>query len=153
VVLGVVVTFIGQALTRRQTSALSIAEQKAALRNDRREAIFAFIDIARTVYVIAQQREEKGAPFDIDDKVRAMDHQLWFSAQCIDVLCTDEFRTATEEYTSTLYGHLLNTNFNTGELSDYELDEETKWYELARNADPRGGSADARALDEFGGAG
>jgi hypothetical protein len=116
-VLGVVVTFIGQALTRRQTSALSIAEQKAALRNDRREAIFAFIDIARTVYVIAQQREEKGAPFDIDDKVRAMDHQLWFSAQCIDVLCTDEFRTATEEYTSTLYGHLLNTNFNTGELS------------------------------------
>jgi predicted transcriptional regulator len=53
VALGVVVTFIGQALTRRQTSALSIAEQKAALRNDRREAIYHFIAAAQRVYAMA----------------------------------------------------------------------------------------------------
>jgi len=58
-VVGSIVAFIGQSLTRRQTSALSIAQQKADLRKDRRDAINEFLEAAERVYALATtQRKE-----------------------------------------------------------------------------------------------
>lgn len=131
VVLGIAVTSVTEAMRRRQTSALSIAEQKAALRNDRREAIFAFIDATQRVFQIAASRQ-RGERFEPDDTTREAEHDLYFRQNCIDVLCSDELRSAADMYASKMFWILMEPFPEEANLYDHAHDEEKKFFILAR---------------------
>ena len=104
--MGSIVTFVSQFLTRRQTSALSIAQQKAALRRDRRDAIHGLLEVAATIYEIAEARDE-GAKVEIDQRIRATQQQLEFKRRCIYMICRPELRSAADEYASKLFWLLV----------------------------------------------
>lgn len=91
VALGSAVTFIGQWLIRRQTSELSIVGQKAALRDDRREAIYSFLQAVQGCHdVIMREERDKERDFggDIEFHQRArVIGELWFRLACIKMMC------------------------------------------------------------------
>jgi hypothetical protein len=131
VVVGSIVTFIGQFLTRRQTSALSVAQQKADLRRDRRDAIHGLLEVAATIYEIAEARDE-GAKVEIDERIRATQQQLEFKRRCIDMICRPELRSAADEYASKLFWLLVEGPEKGGNLYEYADPEEKNFYEAAR---------------------
>jgi hypothetical protein len=114
VLVGIVVTFITGWLTRRQTSALSIAEQKAALRNDRREAIYTFIQAAERVRATAQTPTEdistitssvtlvRSYEREVRERRAEAEAELLFRQKCIDVVCRPDLRSAAGEYATQL---------------------------------------------------
>jgi hypothetical protein len=79
VLVGAMLTFVTQWLTRRQASELSIAQQKASLRNDRREAIYNFISTAEHVHQIVA-RDDKSAR-GIDRRKISQPTPSWLSAR------------------------------------------------------------------------
>jgi len=93
VALGAVGTWITQWLTRRQTSALSIAAQKAALREDRRKAIDNFLESVQVVDEIADAKYH-GAHLDVGEGRRAV-HDMWFRQKCLDVVASKELCSVT----------------------------------------------------------
>jgi hypothetical protein len=129
VVVGSIVTFIGQFLTRRQTSALSIAQQKADLRRDRRDAIHGLLEVAATIYEIAEARDE-GAK--IDERIRATQQQLEFKRRCVDMICRPELRSAADEYASKLFWLLVEGPEKGGNLNEYADPGEKNFYGAAR---------------------
>ena len=129
--MGSIVAFIGQSLTRRQTSALSIAQQKAALRADRRDAIHGLLEVAATIYEIADNRHD-GDKVEADDRIRATQQQLEFRRKCIDLICRPELRSAADEYTAKLFWLLLEGPGKGGNLYEYADPEEKNFYEAAR---------------------
>ena len=131
VVVGSIVTFVGQSLTRRQTSALSIAQQKAALRTDRSDAIHGLLEVAATIYEIAEVRGH-GDKVEIDDRIRATQQQLEFKRRCIDLICTAELRSAADEYAAKLFWLLVEGPAKGDKLYDYAEPEEKNFYEVAR---------------------
>ena len=102
VVVGSIVTFVGQFLTRRQMSAVSIAQQKAALRADRSDAIHRLLEVAATIYEIADNRNE-GDKVEIDDRIRATQQRLEFRRRSIDLIYRPELRSAADEYAAKLF--------------------------------------------------
>jgi len=125
------VAFIGQSLTRRQTSALSIAQQKAALRADRRDAIHGLLEVAATIYEIADNRHD-GDKVEADDRIRATQQQLEFRRRSIDLICRPELRSAADEYTAKLFWLLVEGPEKGGNLNEYADPEEKNFYEAAR---------------------
>ena len=124
-------TFVGQWLTRRQTSALSIAQQKAALRTDRSDAIHGLLEVAATIYEIAEVRGH-GDKVEIDDRIRATQQQLEFKRRCIDLICTVELRSAADEYAAKLSWLLVEGPAKGGKLYEYADPEEKNFYDVAR---------------------
>jgi hypothetical protein len=131
VVVGSIVTFIGQFLTRRQTSALSVAQQKADLRRDRRDAIHDLLEVAATIYEIAEARA-KGDQVAIDQRIRATQQQLEFKRRCIGMICRPELRSAADAYASKLSRLLAVGPERGGDLYEYANPEEKIFYEAAR---------------------
>jgi hypothetical protein len=131
VVVGSIVTFVGQSLTRRQTSALSIAQQKADLRRDRRDAIHRLLEVAATIYEIAETRNE-GDKVEIDHRIRAAQQQLEFRRRCIDLICRPELSSATDEYTTKLSSILVEGVPREANLYEYAEPEEKNFYDVAR---------------------
>lgn len=106
VALGSAVTFIGQWLTRRQTSELSIAGQKAALRDDRREAIYSFLQAVQGCHdVIMREERNKDRSFsgdiDLHERARAIG-ELWFRLACIKMMCRQDLVLAANACAETL---------------------------------------------------
>jgi hypothetical protein len=130
-VVGSIVAFIGQSLTRRQTSALSIAQQKAALRADRRDAIHGLLEVAATIYEIADNRHD-GDKVEADDRIRATQQQLEFRRKCIDLICRPELRSAADEYASKLLSLLVEGVPKGDNLYEYADPEEKNFYNVAR---------------------
>lgn len=132
VVLGVVVTFIGQILTRRQASILSVDNQKAALRSDRREAIYRFLEAAAPVYELVSVKAEY-SDLEFRDKMDKAQADLWFRQRCIDVVCRPELRKAASRYAKTLEQVLFRGLPTEGLiLGDYIADFERDFFDLAR---------------------
>ena len=131
VVVGSIVTFVGQFLTRRQMSAVSIAQQKAALRADRSDAIHGLLEVAATIYEIADNRNE-GDKVEIDDRIRATQQRLEFRRRSIDLICRPELRSAADEYTAKLFWLLVEGPEKGGNLNEYADPEEKNFYEAAR---------------------
>ena len=131
VVVGSIVTFVGQWLTRRQTSALSIAQQKAALRADRSDAIHGLLEVAATIYEIAEARGHADK-VEIGDRIRATQQQLEFKRRCIGLICTAELRSAADEYAAKLSWLLVEGPAKGGKLYEYADPEEKNFYDVAR---------------------
>ena len=131
VVVGSIVTFVGQFLTRRQMSAVSIAQQKAALRADRSDAIHGLLEVAATIYEIADNRNE-GDKVEIDDRIRATQQRLEFRRRSIDLICRPELRSAADEYAAKLSWLLVEGEEKGGNLYEQADPEEKNFYAVAR---------------------
>lgn len=131
VVVGSIVAFIGQSLTRRQTSALSIAQQKADLRRDRRDAINEFLEAAERIYGLATTQRKEERELVTPEKIGA-EAELWFRQKCIDVVCSPDLRSAAYEYAKTLLGILWGGVPEGVKLRDYTSNAEVAFFNLAR---------------------
>jgi hypothetical protein len=131
VVVGSIVTFVGQSLSRRQTSSLSIAEQKAGLRKDRREAIYNFLQAAQTAYAVATTESsiEQGL---ITSKKTSVEAELLFRQKCIDVLCRPELRAAASQYAGAINNILWGYKPEGVKISQYIADIENAFFDIAR---------------------
>lgn len=131
VALGSVVTFVGQSLTRRQASALSIEEQKAALRNDRRDAIYQFIKAAESVDTLASTQNPEERP-NLTDLKTDVETELWYRQRCIDVVCRREVRVAAQHYTVALLDILWGGIPAGVKLREHVARHEDAFLDLAR---------------------
>jgi len=131
VVVGSVVTFVGQFLTRRQTSSLSIAQQRAELRKDRREAIYQFLQAAQRVHAIATSDPDTEEALKTSGKIAA-EADLLYRQKCVDVVCRPELRTAANQYANALNGILWSGKIESKKAFENIAQAEQTFFELAR---------------------
>jgi hypothetical protein len=130
-VVGSIVTFVGQSLTRRQTSALSVAQQKADLRRDRREGIYAFLEAAQRVYALSTTQAKEDRQLATDKTIGA-EAELLFRQKCMDVVCGPELRSAATEYARVLIDTLSGFHPEGMKIEEYIANAEYAFFDLAR---------------------
>jgi hypothetical protein len=129
VVLGIFVNSVTGSLTRRQNSALSVAEQKAALRNDRREAIYNFIQAVEKARAVTAQFPAfgpKGEPKGILDDLHALSAEMWARRGCLEVICRPALSAAATEYAQKVEALAMMTIAEGLMSDDYEFKVSTK---------------------------
>lgn len=131
VVLGSLGTFIGQWLTRRQNSVLSVEQQRANLRADRREAIHGFIKSAATAKSYRENAPSESRHYE---EVIA---DLWFHASCIQLVCSSNLSDAAGHYMQLLIVAVCDRlgvdDYETVSESETKIGEgESRFFELAR---------------------
>jgi hypothetical protein len=94
-------TLFANRQTRRQTEKLALEAKQSALRDDRRDAIYAFIEAAQEVdrHVDAMTQNEHRE----DEPARAAMHQLWYRYNCIKVLASERLGQAAQDFTWRLH--------------------------------------------------
>ncbi|ART72002.1 hypothetical protein BTO20_28715 [Mycobacterium dioxanotrophicus] len=89
-VLGAVLTYVIHASTQHQAFALSVAGRKIALRDDRREVIYAFIDEMQEIEKMLDREYrdlQAGRPSSITEADRlTRQHRMWFQQKRIEVV-------------------------------------------------------------------
>jgi hypothetical protein len=99
--LGAVATLVGQYLTTLNASRQARAERAAARRAERKEAIVRFLDVAQDVEKLAEDiyngfTDRKAA----DGRLT---HQLWLAQKIVDLMCSEQLRKPTFEFTQLLH--------------------------------------------------
>jgi hypothetical protein len=89
-VLGAVLTYVIHASTQHQAFALSVAGRKIALRDDRREVIYAFIDAMQEIEEMLDQEYrdlQAGQPSSVTEADKlTRQHRMWFQQKRIEVV-------------------------------------------------------------------
>jgi hypothetical protein len=112
VVVGAVLVFVAQWLSRRQNSALAIAEQRAALRVDRHKAINDFIEVVQRIRVLESRFPIIGAienPRGISDDTQTLLAEMWFRRGCLEVVCRPAVYEAALDYANLVQVGVLGT--------------------------------------------
>lgn len=97
IVIGTAGTVFSQHRNTRASRDISQANNQLVLRADRRAAIFAFLEAAQAVDMIALRRHENQV-FDSDEAVRTAIHQLWYRQKCVEVICGAEVHERCVDY-------------------------------------------------------
>lgn len=98
---GVVGTLVVQWLSRRQTSALSLAARKSALRDDRRDAIYAVLEAVQEVDRHVDSRTQ-GRDYD-PDLARVALHHLYYRQKCLNIIASDALSEAVDGFTHQMH--------------------------------------------------
>ncbi|ORA33686.1 hypothetical protein [Mycobacterium aquaticum] len=89
-VLGAILTYVIHASTQHQAFALSVAGRKIALRDDRREVIYAFIDEMQEIEKMLDQEYrnlQAGRPSSVTEADKlTRQHRMWFQQKRIEVV-------------------------------------------------------------------
>ncbi|MBE1564967.1 hypothetical protein [Nonomuraea africana] len=94
VILGFACTLIGQFMVTRETKRQALAKAAAARREERKQAIMAFMDVCQEVGTIAQARHIGGG---VPEDVQAKTDLLWVRQRFIDIVGSPSLRRATHE--------------------------------------------------------
>lgn len=112
VVVGAVLVFVTQWMSRRQTNALAIAEQRAALRTDRHTAINDFIEVVQRIRVLESRFPivgKIGNPREIAEETQKLLAEMWFRRGCLEVVCRPTLYEAALEYANLVQEGVLIT--------------------------------------------
>lgn len=82
--IGSAVTLYTQSSSRRHTDKLALEAKKSALRDDRRDAVYAFIEAGQEVDRHIDAQDQTG--HRDDDAARAAMHRMWYRLNCMKVL-------------------------------------------------------------------
>lgn len=129
VVLGAAVTAAGQWSTRRQNSVLSIENQKATLRTDRREAIYSFIQAVEKARAVTAQFPTfgpKGEPKEILDRLHTVSAEMWAKRGCLEVICRPALSDAATEYAQKVEALAMMTIAEGLMSDDYDINIKTE---------------------------
>lgn len=105
-VLGAVLTYVIHASTQHQAFALSVAGRKIALRDDRREVIYAFIDEMQEIEKMLDQEYrdlQAGRPSSVTEADKlTRQHRMWFQQKRIEVVGSKELIERARHYALTM---------------------------------------------------
>lgn len=129
VALGAGMTAASQWSNRRQNSALSIENQKADLRADRREAIYNFVQAVEKARAITAQFPAfgpKGEPKGILDELHAVSAEMWARRGCLEVICRPALSAAATEYAQKVEALAMMTIAEGLMSEDYDINISTE---------------------------
>lgn len=95
-VLGAAVTVYAKKLGLRHTDKLALEERRAALWEDRRDAIYAFLEATQAVDKLVETQEKTG--HRDDDEVRAKMHAVWYRVNCLNIVGSQRLKDAKQDF-------------------------------------------------------
>jgi hypothetical protein len=111
VVIGAVLTFLGQSSSRKQRYELSVVERKMSVRADLMKAIYGFLDSVQHIEELldAQYLDlQAGQPWSPPDHTKITKvHRMWFQQKCLQVVGSEGLREASRALTLTMEGLVL----------------------------------------------